>query len=79
MSNQNFQSNQGVPPGAGNVEADQYTNSFNNQYGEPSSNLQNINKDSSNAGTANVDVIPIDNSIQHYELPNLTQCKLQHK
>ena len=77
MSNQNFSGNQGVAPGAGNADQDQNTNSFNNQYGEPSTNLQNINKDSSNAGTGNMaDVIPIDNSIQHYELPNLTQCKL---
>ena len=68
--------NQGAP-GAGTMDADPNTNSFNNQYGEPSSNLQNINRDSSNAGTGAIaDAIPIDNSIQHYELPNLTQCKL---
>jgi len=55
--------NQGAP-GAGTMDADPNTNSFNNQYGEPSSNLQNINRDSSNAGTGAIaDAIPIDNSI----------------
>ena len=44
---------------------------FQNQYGEPSSNLQNITRDPSGSG-APPDNIPIDNSIMHYELPNLT-------
>lgn len=61
-------------------------NSFQNQYGEPSTNLQNTGVGSRNGGSevnnnyngANTvtDTIPIDNSIQHYELPNLTQRKL---
>ena len=56
---------------------------FQNTYGEPNQNLQNIGSRSNNevnpqyqgANTIG-DSIPIDNSIQHYELPNLTQCKL---
>lgn len=58
--------------------------SFLNQYGEPSASLQNVgNKASSyepnpayNGANSMGDVIPIDTSIQHYELPNLTQRKL---
>ena len=46
---------------------------FQNQYGDPSNNLQNITKDPSASGPT--DNIPIDNTIMHYELPNLTQRK----
>ena len=67
-------SNYGLAPGAGTGE-DPHTAGQSSNYGEPSSNLQNINRDTSQSGNP-ADGIPIDNSIQHYELPNLTQCKL---
>lgn len=34
-------------------------------------NQRELSKKSTNAG----DSIPIDNSVNHYELPNLAQCK----
>ena len=69
MSNQNItQSNFGAP---GADDTNSASQNFRTQYGEPNTNLGGINSNGSNPA----DSIPIDNSIQHYELPNLTQRK----
>lgn len=51
----------GLAPGAGTGD-DPNTAGQSSNYGEPSSNLQNINKDTSQSGNP-ADGIPIDNSI----------------
>jgi hypothetical protein len=57
--------------------------SFLDKYGEPSNSIQGIgsrptgyDNPAFNGANSMGDAIPIDTSIQHYELPNLTQRKL---
>ena len=62
------------------VQSQALSQGFQNQYGEPNSNLQNITRDTSGGANAgHTDNIPIDNTIQHYELPNLTQRKFTNR